>query len=99
MYEWPGNVRELRNLVERHIALADGEVLEVAELSSGIGNASGDGIDSDYPSLDELEKRYIVKVLNKYNGNREKTATTLNINKSTLWRKLQQYNQVEEEAD
>ncbi|VAW73062.1 Response regulator of zinc sigma-54-dependent two-component system [hydrothermal vent metagenome] len=93
-YDWPGNVRELRNLVERHIALADGEVLEIAELSSNIGKISkGDEIDGDYPSLDELEKRYIEKVLNKYNGNREKTAKTLNINKSTLWRKLQQYNQ------
>ncbi len=93
-YDWPGNVRELRNLVERHIALADGEILEITELSSTIGKrVKGDEIDVDYPSLDELEKRYIEKVLKKFNGNREKTATTLNINKSTLWRKLQHYNQ------
>ncbi len=97
-YDWPGNVRELRNLVERHIALADSEILEVDELSSGINSIiNGNGIDVDYPSLDELEKRYIVKVLTKYNGNREKTAATLEINKSTLWRKLQQYNQISED--
>ena len=95
-YDWPGNVRELRNIVERNIALADSEVLEIEELNSVVVNA-GDGIDADFPSLDALEKRYIEKVLNKYNGNREKTASTLNINKSTLWRKLQQYNQGSEE--
>ncbi len=87
-YDWPGNVRELANLVERHIALADGPVMHLRELP----RVSGDGaIDSDFPSLQELERRYILKVLDRYGGNREKTAATLNINKSTLWRKLQAY--------
>lgn len=87
-HDWPGNVRELQNLIERTIALADGPVLHLDDISS---IRSGTGIDSDLPSLAELEKRYIYKVLERFNGSREKTAETLGINKSTLWRKLQSY--------
>jgi DNA-binding NtrC family response regulator len=88
-YDWPGNIRELRNLVERYVALAEqpqlhlDEKLEVPEQRSGMF--------SDEPSLDELERRYIMYLLDKYDGNRELMATTLGINKSTLWRKLKQY--------
>jgi len=56
----------------------------------------GEVIDSDTPSLEELERRYILKLLEKFAGNREKTAATLGINKSTLWRRLQQYHAGEE---
>ena len=91
-HSWPGNIRELQNLVERHVALADGEYLTINELS-GLRPASlsGDGIDADLPTLSELERRYIMKLLELYNNNREKTADTLDINKSTLYRKLQSY--------
>ena len=89
-YDWPGNVRELRNLVERHIALADGKTLHLQdELVDSL--TAGDAIDGDQPDLYLLEKRYILKLLDRFNGNREQTARTLGINKSTLWRKLQQY--------
>ena len=87
-YNWPGNVRELRNLVERHVALADAPELHLESLPN---TARGEIIDSDTPSLEELERRYILKLLEKFEGNREKTASALGINKSTLWRKMQQY--------
>ncbi len=89
-HDWPGNVRELRNLVERHIALADGPTLHVEEISAP-PTVGSFGIDADLPDMSELERRYILKVLERFGGNREKTAATLGINKSTLWRKLQQY--------
>ena len=88
-YEWPGNVRELRNLVERHVALADTEVLSLEGLPTI--NSKGNAIDADFPTLEELERRYVLKLLEKYSDNREKTAEALGINKSTLWRRLQQY--------
>lgn len=91
-HDWPGNVRELQNLVERHIALADSPVLTLEELDDlSVKENSQVCIDMDWPSLSELERRYILKVLTFNKENREKTAQTLAINKSTLWRKLQQY--------
>jgi len=87
-YDWPGNVRELSNLVERHVALADDAIMHVEPLS---GLPVSETIDADLPSLAELERRYIFRLLAKFNGSREKTAAVLGINKSTLWRKLQQY--------
>ena len=91
-YNWPGNVRELRNLVERGIALAEGPMLDLAALHEpGMPIRDESGIDTDMPPIDELEKRYILKILEHHQGNRELSANTLGINKSTLWRKLQQY--------
>jgi len=86
-YSWPGNIRELRNLVERNIALSDNPILTIDQTL--MGTESGEGIDADSPTLDVLEKRYIMKTLNNCNGNKEQTASLLGINKSTLWRKLQ----------
>ncbi len=88
-YHWPGNIRELHNLVERHIALADQPLLHVSALPGG-GAAKAD-LERGDPTLEELERRYILKILGQHEGNRERTAATLGINKSTLWRKLQQY--------
>lgn len=87
-HDWPGNIRELQNLVERNIALADSDVISLDEVTS---IRSLDQIDSDLPTLAELEHRYILKVLNRFDQSREKTAQVLDINKSTLWRKLQQF--------
>ena len=97
-HSWPGNIRELQNLVERHIALADGDLMKLGELSEmRPTNLAGEGIDADLPTLSELERRYIMKLLELFHGNRETIAETLNINKSTLWRKLQSYRQEESE--
>ena len=87
-HDWPGNVRELQNLIERSIALADTPIMKLEEITS---LRSTDTIDSDLPNLEELERRYILKLLDRFNDSRDKTAETLGINKSTLWRKLQHY--------
>ena len=97
-YSWPGNVRELRNLVERHIALADGSLLHIEQMPQSLQPSAQPGdIDSDLPTIEELERRYILKILEHHNDNRELTASVLGINKSTLWRKLQQYQRDESE--
>lgn len=93
-YQWPGNVRELSNIVERAVALSDNETLHLDEIPVSVqapGQDNAKQIDSDQPTLAELEKRYIFKLLEANNDNREKTATILGVNKSTLWRKLKEY--------
>ena len=93
-YKWPGNIRELRNLVERYIALADSPILNIdSNLNT---NTSKEGIDADSPTLEVLEKRYIMSTLDNCNGNKEQTADILGINKSTLWRKLQGWQKQDE---
>ncbi len=94
-YEWPGNVRELRNLIERHVALAENSTIELMTEFPPFTVTSPNALDEDLPDLRTLERRYILKVLKQKGNNRDLTATTLGINKSTLWRKLQSYQQEE----
>ena len=101
-YPWPGNVRELRNTVERSIALADGPWLHFQPLSPVATSAAegtvgtGASLTADTPTLAELERRYILKVLDDVGGSRERAATTLGLNKTTLWRRLQRYSEARE---
>lgn len=91
-HNWPGNIRELRNLVERHVILADeGQLKLTQNLSSNLQTTCNDSLISDQPDLKTLEQRYIQKILDQVGDNREQAASILGINKSTLWRKLQQY--------
>ena len=65
-YDWPGNVRELENVVERTFLLSMGEELEFrlpAEEMTVSGN-----LFSDYPTLDEMQRRYIQQALEKTGG-------------------------------
>jgi DNA-binding NtrC family response regulator len=88
-YAWPGNIRELKNVIERHVALADHEPMTLEELGKvGEPRLAEEPDSGDWPSLKELESRYIQKVLAHTHGNREQAAEMLGINKSTLWRKL-----------
>ena len=96
-YAWPGNVRELRNLVERHVVLADAPSMLLGELPPATATLSA--IDGDWPTLDELERRYILKVLDRADGNQREVADTLGIDKSTLWRKLKRYRSAEFDSD
>lgn len=88
-YSWPGNIRELSNVIERCVALADSSTLSLDEVWQE--QASPQLLTEDQPSLEALERRYILEVLERQQGNREQTARILGINKSTLWRKLKQY--------
>jgi DNA-binding NtrC family response regulator len=84
---WPGNVRELRNLVERCAALSDGARLEI-EAGAAAPAAHAALLTEDWPTLAELEARYIDRVLAACGGNRTRAAQRLGIDKSTLWRRL-----------
>jgi Nif-specific regulatory protein len=95
-YAWPGNVRELRNVVERAVALGTGPVLDVGDiwLSSldALGPASAAASASyEAVTLEEIEKRHILATLEHTNWNKSQAASILNIERSTLDRKIRTY--------
>ena len=94
-YEWPGNVRELENIIERALILDEGGVIGPEDLPDKIRfgeNQRGSLIiDSPTLTLEELEKEYILKVLNHTRWQKKRTSEILGINASTLYRKLIAY--------
>ncbi|HVB87851.1 MAG TPA: sigma-54 dependent transcriptional regulator [Candidatus Dormibacteraeota bacterium] len=92
-YDWPGNVRELENAIERAVALGSGPILHVADLPSNLHYGAGDRvpqIDELLP-LEELERRAIIRALQEAGGDKLAAARLLGIGKTTLYRKLKQY--------
>lgn len=96
-YSWPGNVRELENVIERAITLNQGGVITTEDLPARIRlqpshdtpPLSSDDLDqifSGLPNLDEIERRYILHVLEATGNNRKRTAEILGINRKTLYR-------------
>jgi two-component system response regulator HydG len=93
-YEWPGNVRELENAVARAMALGSGPVLQVADLPSNLQyNAAAERaqIPEELLPLEELERRAIFRALRETGGDKLAAARLLGIGKTTLYRKLKQY--------
>jgi two-component system response regulator HydG len=95
-YRWPGNIRELENVLARALALRTGPSITVRDLPPEIarGGAVGRGADpvEQEPTLPlaEVERRYILRVLESTAGNKLKAAEILGIDRSTLHRKLKQ---------
>jgi len=95
-YRWPGNVRELMNAIERAVALARGDLIEVDDLPERVRDAEETRLEiaaahvEDLVSLAELERRYITRVLEATGGNKTQAARILGIDRKTLFRKLKQ---------
>jgi DNA-binding NtrC family response regulator len=96
-YAWPGNVRELMNCLERAVALTQVDRITVDDLPEKIRTyrSSQFVLPTDNPaellSMDEVEKRYILKVLQTVAGNKTLAAQILAFDRKTLYRKLQTY--------
>jgi DNA-binding NtrC family response regulator len=92
-YDWPGNVRELENMVERAVALCEGETIEATDLPEKLTRVriAIRDLDKYEMTLDALEEDHIKKVLQKVSGDKAKAAQILGINLSTLYRKLARY--------
>ena len=96
-YPWPGNVRELQNCIERALALARYDQITVDDLPekirahrrSHVVVAADDP--SELPSLEEMERRYILRVMEAVAGNKTLAAQILKVGRKTLYRKLEQY--------
>jgi DNA-binding NtrC family response regulator len=96
-YEWPGNVRELENCMERAVALATHDDISLEDLPERVrrGGAEQVLIRADAPdelvTLDEMERRYILRVVRAVDGNKKLAAQVLGMDRSTLYRKLERY--------
>jgi two-component system response regulator HydG len=96
-FGWAGNVRELQNCIERAVALTRFEEILIEDLPEKVQNYKrthvvlDSGDPSELVSLDELERRYILRVLEALNGNKSLASQTLGLDRKTLYRKLQQY--------
>ncbi|MCU0585443.1 MAG: sigma-54 dependent transcriptional regulator [Desulfobacterales bacterium] len=88
-YSWPGNVRELENLIQRLIAMSEGDTIDAPDLPAAMRSEcfiDGRGLDR---SLEEVEREYIRHVLERVGGNKTRAAAILKIDRKTLRDKLQ----------
>ena len=94
-YPWPGNVRELENALERAAILAKGDTIPLSALPERVVEPKSEPLVSDTvqanPTLDTIERAYIMWVLENEGGNKPRTAEVLGIDPSTLYRKLSRY--------
>jgi two-component system response regulator HydG len=94
-YAWPGNVRELENALERAVILTSGEVIEVAALPERVTAPEPAKLIDERPvrnpTLETIERAYIMWVLQSEAGNKTRAAETLGIDPSTLHRKLSRF--------
>ena len=91
-YNWPGNVRELRNVIERGIILAENDLITTKCLPSDITDSLECGKDcAPLPTLEQQEKRYILRVMEHVGNNRTQAAQILGIGRKTLYRKLRAF--------
>jgi len=96
-YAWPGNVRELANCMERAVALTRNESIGVADLPEKIRNYRTSHVlvaatdPTELVPMEEVEKRYILRVLEAVGGNKTLAAQVLGLDRKTLYRKLDRY--------
>jgi len=96
-YAWPGNVRELENCIDGAVALARGNRVELDDLPEKVRSFRPEKfvVSANQPeeivTIDELERRYILRVLSLVGGNKSRAAQVLGFDRRTLYRKLERY--------
>ena len=102
-YSWPGNVRELENAVERAVALAVGSRVLPHDLPPHVLNSAqpqnGHIAEDDHLTLKEVERRHILETMEATDWNQEIASKRLGIGRTTLWRKLKEYNMIDSDED
>ena len=111
-HDWPGNVREMESVIQRGVALCQGPTITSGVLAVGISPGrsprtpafptrpqphSGHGLRPLKEALEEPEKQIIIQALRALNWNRQETARVLDINRTTLYKKMKKYGLLMEE--
>jgi DNA-binding NtrC family response regulator len=97
-YNWPGNVRELENAIERAYILSD-EAIDLDSLPQKVRSSAARSFrtrddETFRPTLEEMERRYLIEVLGSVGEDKAKAANILGIDLSTLYRKLKRYEEI-----
>jgi two-component system response regulator HydG len=96
-YPWPGNVRELQNCIERAIALTRRHEIQVEDLPETVRSFKRSHVliaasdPSELVPLAEVERRYVLRVVEAAGGNKSLAAQILGVTRKTLYRKLGEY--------
>jgi DNA-binding NtrC family response regulator len=93
-YRWPGNIRQLRNVIERASIVSAGPLLTLNDLPPEVRKTSANSLSVELPlgsSLEEAERKLILKTLEFVAGNKVRAAEILGISTKTLYNRLEQY--------
>ncbi len=93
-YPWPGNVRELENTIERLVLFSRTSEIEPSDLPASMRERAStleQQLFQDLPTLDEMQRRYLVHALAAVGGNRSRAAELLNIDRRTLYRMAERF--------
>jgi DNA-binding NtrC family response regulator len=93
-YHWPGNVRELENMIERLVVFSRGSRIDVGDLPPTVtprAPALEKRLFDDLPTLEEIERRYLLHVLEQVGHNRTRAAEVMGIDRRTLYRMAERF--------
>ena len=91
-YDWPGNIRELSHMMERVLFTCKKDSIDTAELRlTGAENGAVESLDDPTLSLDEIERKTLIKRLKFHRGNATETAKSLGLSRSGYYRRLSKY--------
>jgi DNA-binding NtrC family response regulator len=93
-YNWPGNVRELENMIERQVVFSRGSRIDVGDLPPTVtprAPALEKRLFDDLPTLEEIERRYLLHVLEQVGNNRTRAAEVMGIDRRTLYRMAERF--------
>jgi DNA-binding NtrC family response regulator len=92
VHSWPGNIRELENVIGNACMMVDGTIIDIADLPAPLRSQTGDilGQDESMISLEELQKRHMMRVLERVGGNKAQAAEILGISRATIYQFLAQ---------
>jgi DNA-binding NtrC family response regulator len=98
-YPWPGNIRELENVIGNACMMAEGNLIDIDDLPENLRNPVNQDTSTDeaFQSLEEVQKRHVLRVLEAVGGHKARAAEILGIGRATIYQMLSKM-KVEEES-